>query len=374
MMPVKNWNVDFESNINAKQQPIYENIDLLNEIAKKLASFQPIASFDKILTLRQKLANLNEDSFIIQGGDCAEPILNDPTTYGRKTEEFFNEITEILKAKYKKTIKIARIAGQFAKPRSQKYETINGTTFEVYKGDLINGFEFNKEDRKPDPLRMIKGYEHAKKIYDLNLDFYTSHEGLLIPYEASLIRQKDNHYYSSSGDFIWIGNKTRFINSYHIKLFSKVINPIGIKIGPSTTKEEIDFIVNKLNPNNENNKLIFISRMGVKNIHKKLPSLLKYTQKMNYNIIWICDPLHGNTYKDENDIKRRSFNDIISEVKLFFNICSDNNILPSGLHLEMTYENVSECVKQNEPNEEPYLSLCDPRLNKHQTLELLKSL
>ena len=277
-------------------------------------------------------------------------------------------------------IKIGRMAGQYAKPRSNKFETINGTTLPVYRGDIINSIEFTSKARKPNPELMLKvfnkSFETIKTIKNADNNFYTSHEALLLDYEESLIRQKDNIVYLSSTHFPWVGDRTRNSNSAHIEFLKGIANPISIKCGMNTNLDDLVKIINILNPKNEAGKISLTIRMGNKNINKFFPILIDTILKNKLNVLWISDPMHGNG-KIVNGKKTRYLLDIEDEINNFFSICKNNNIYPSGVHFEMTGKNITECIglSVNESNlDQNYKTLCDPRLNAEQSLYLIKKI
>jgi len=398
-----------EDNINFQtlKQPNYEDQRSLKHIENELLQRRPIANIDRISKLLDQLSK--DDSLILQIGDCAEPIFESTTDmyyYAMNTEKFISKLAGICSINYPNVIKIGRIAGQFAKPRSQDTETRGGKTLPIYMGDVVNKSEFSEKARKPQPDRMLMGYEQAKYIYNLNLDFFTSHEALLMPYEKSLMRTSDSGIkYLSSADTVWIGNKTRFVGSNHIELLRDIANPIGIKLGSDYMQKEIDWIYQRLNPMNLKEKLMFTVRFGQKNIKKTLKELLEYLHKnsMKFNIL--CDPLHGNTFVDSEGKKRRNLDDVIDELIIFKNLMNQYDIRSYGIHLEATFDqNIQECTdnftqdddeydesslledyfyktkasifsdffRKREPNpDSDYNTLCDPRLNNKQTLKLI---
>jgi len=368
-----NWHINSWKDYVAKQQPVFKDLEKLQIVENELKNKPPIANLHRILELKNKLANIDENTIIFQAGDCAEPILNEPHNYLNEFQTLFNECEELLSKKFNNVIKIARIGGQFAKPRSSEVESKDGEVLEIYRGDVINNFEFNLEGRIPDPGKMIKGYNYSKIIYENSKDLYCSHEALLLPYEANLIREQDGIFYSSAADFLWIGNRTRFINSAQVELLKGIINPIGVKIDHNYNFEEIDNLNLNLNPKNEPGRLTFICRMGVNNIKEKLNPLLSYCKIKQYNINWMVDPMHGNTYLDKRGIKRRNLEDVIFEALYFIKELKANKLLISGLHLEISYENVKECLEKNFLDDTVYLSRCDPRLNKEQLFKFLNA-
>lgn len=394
-------------NFESLKQPYYKNEKLLASVLKDLQNKEGIANVNRIKKLLSELAR--PDNLILQIGDCAEPIIeshSDLYYYANSTEKFIGKLSGICSINYANIIKIARIAGQFAKPRSIDTETKNGTTLPAYMGDLINQIKFTEQARDPDPKRMLLGYEHAKYIYNLKLDFYTSHEALLLPYERSLIRNDNGVKYLASADTVWVGNKTRFVGSNHIELLRDIINPVGIKIGHDYIKKEIDWIYHRLNPLNLKEKLMFVVRFGLKHVRKELKALLEYMYRNNMNFNILCDPMHGNTFIDTDGLKRRRLDDILEEFYIFQQVIKEFDIRSWGVHLEASFEQkLAECFdnmpdtdenttaniedqfyktrasifnnfyeKRDASSEIQYKSLCDPRLNNRQTLKVISTI
>lgn len=362
------------------QMPVYDDIKKLKSIKKELNNHDGLIDLDEILSFKKKLKDvINKKNFIIIGGSCAESLNLDNATID--TIKTIQEMAKIVSKKNnKEIIKIGRMAGQYAKPRSNNYETINNITLPIYRGDIINDIDFSEESRKPNPNLMIKAFKRSIEtiniIKSFDNNFFTSHEALLLDYEESLIRKKDNTFYLSSTHFPWIGDRTRNIKSSHIDFLSGIANPISIKCGINTDLEDLIQIIKKLNPKNEVGKIALTIRMGNKNIDKYYPILIDTILKNNLNVLWISDPMHGNT-KIINNQKTRYLNDIEEEIFKFFSISKNKKIYPSGIHLEMIGKNITECIglEVNENNlNKKYESLCDPRLNKEQSLYLAKKI
>ena len=334
-------------------------------------------------------------------------------------------------------VKVGRMAGQFAKPRSSPKEEINGVELESYKGDIINDMEFTKSSRMPDPQRMIRAYTQSaatlnllrafakggfsdlnkvhqwnmgfvdespqgKKFRDLadkisdtlsfmdaigissgntkrlrNVDFFTSHEALLLPYEECLTRTDSTtgEVYDTSAHMVWIGDRTRQLDGAHVEFCRGIKNPIGIKCGPTLDPDELKKLIDVLNPENEAGKITLICRFGVDNVEEKLPKLIGPFANSDYNLVWSCDPMHGNTMKANSGFKTRPFERVIQEVESFFDIHHSLGTYPGGVHLEMTGQNVTECIGgaqaiKDEDLSARYHTHCDPRLNANQALEL----
>jgi 3-deoxy-7-phosphoheptulonate synthase len=367
----KKWDLKTWQNFSIKQQPKYDNQEKLKNILDKLSKKEALVSFEKIAKLSTILFNLSSNDLIIQAGDCAEPINDDVTHLIKRTNKLYNVIRENIK--HHNIISIPRLAGQFAKPRSEEFLELEGKIIHNYRGDLINNYNLINGNRSPDPKNLLAGYNHIKKIrkkYNKS-NYFFAHEALHLKFEHSLIRTDFNKHYASTSEFLWIGNRTRFIDSAHIYLLSGVINPIGVKVDHKITFEEIDHLVSNLNYYNNFGKLSFIVRFGLNNIYE-LEKIVKYCKQKNYQILWICDPMHGNT-KDNSYAKYRLVSDIISETKLCMEILDNHNLKLNGIHLEATADDVVECIDEIDQTQK-YHSLCDPRLNLEQTVRLLKAL
>jgi len=433
------WRVDSWREKPIKQYPKYENLEELKEVEKKLKKLPPLIFAGEVRNLKEELKKVCEgEAFILQGGDCAESFAEFSADNIKNLFKVILQMAVVLThASGKKVVKIGRVAGQFAKPRSSDYEERDGRKLPSYRGDIINDIAFDEEARKADPKRMLKAYYQSavtlnllrgfakggfadlKRVHQWNLDFvkderlnrryteiadqitkaiefmeaiglssrnlpvlrettlYTSHEALLLNYEEALTRVDSltGKYYDCSAHFLWIGDRTRGINEAHVEFLRGVENPIGVKVGPSMSKDEIRKLFEKLNPNNEKGRLTYIVRMGADKIEEYFPPLLEAVKKEGFNVIWSIDPMHGNTYKSKTGLKTRDFNKVVEEVKKFFEIHRSFGTYPGGIHLEMTGKNVTECVggawnlSEDELNDR-YHTHCDPRLNAKQSLEL----
>ena len=434
------WSVESWKNYITHQSPGWSDKQTLKKITQKLINSPPLVFKNEICLLKKRLAKANDGNyFIIQGGDCAETFADFNAELIKNKLNILLQMSVLLSyTTSMKTIRIGRMAGQFAKPRTNSLEQYNNIELPSYRGDAINSIEFNKKSRTPDPSRMITAYDQS--AFTLNLvrsminsghtsilnanqwdidfinkssqikrynhiidkiqktlsfiktvdrqssnlnqidlyEFFTSHEGLILEYEQALTRYDaiDKKYYNHSGHMIWVGDRTRSIDGSHIEFVSGIENPIGIKIGPTIDKYELIEIIRKINPNNEKGKVILIVRFGVNYIEKMLPELIEYIEKNNLNIIWMCDPMHGNTFNNDQGIKTRHFNTIVKELELYMQIHKKNNSFPGGIHIEFTSENVTECLggAQNIDNDallKRYETACDPRLNNQQSLELI---
>jgi len=426
---LKNWSIDSWKNFDIHQQPIYENIDTYNQVLESLIKLPSLVFSGETRHLISALNEIeNNNNFILQIGDCSESF-NDCN--GPKIHNFLRlvlQMSKIIEFNNKtNVVKIGRIAGQYAKPRSNDYEILNNTKLPVYRGDNVNEYEPTYLDRIPKPEKLIQGYFYStatlnliraficggysdikyfsdweNHFYSSNLinikrynefkdflnqslvsndytkndKFFISHEALLLGYEQAFIREDtvNGGYYSTSAHTLWIGDRTRQLNSAHVELLSGIENPIGIKVGPNYETDVIISLLNKLNPNNLKGKITLITRFGHDKIKNKLEDLQIILKKNKLNVIWMCDPMHGNTFTHEK-FKVRSFDNIVSEIQSFFSICKNNGIKPSGVHLEVTADYVSECVGglcglTFSNLGEKYCTKVDPRLNTAQALEL----
>ncbi|ARQ97439.1 2-dehydro-3-deoxyphosphoheptonate aldolase (DAHP synthetase, class II) [Campylobacter lanienae NCTC 13004] len=433
------WNKDSWRDYNILQQPVYPDTNKLREFEDKLSKLPPLVFAGEVRNLKDELAKVTQGhGFLLQGGDCAESFANFNAVNIRDMFKIILQMAIVLTfAGGCPVVKVGRVAGQFAKPRSSDYEEINGVKLPSYRGDIINGFEFNESARVPDPKRMIDAYYQSASTLNLlrafsrgglanlhevhrwNLGFvkrseldekfeklaseltnalkfmeacgvttsntptlsetklYTSHEALLLPYEEALTRvdSLSGDWYDCSAHMLWIGERTRGVDDAHVHFLSGVKNPIGCKIGPNATADDVIKLANKLNPNNENGRLNIIIRMGADKIESRLPNILKDIKSEGLNILWSIDPMHGNTVKASNGYKTREFDNVLREVKSFFDIHHACGTIPGGVHLEMTGQDVTECTGgafkvTQEALASRYETQCDPRLNADQALEL----
>ena len=430
------WNINSWKDFEIAQQPIWPNTVAYNEIIKKISTYPSLIVIDEIRQLKKRLQKVADGkAFLLQGGDCAETFKEfSEENIKNKLKIFFQMSTIISHGSSMDIIKIGRIAGQYAKPRTSHLETRGGKTLPSYMGDSINDIKFNLNSRTPNPKRLLKAYNQSiatlnllqpliksefknlnhfwnansfnkTMIYkrfsktidrinqslkffnvlnkDINLfsekrfnEFYVSHECLILDYETALTKNNENNqYYNSSSHMLWLGDRTRNINSAHVEYLSGIENPIGIKCGPDVSLDDLRAIIHKINPNNEKGKIILICRFGANKIEGKLPKLINMITKNHFNVIWCCDPMHGNTYTSNNNYKTRSFQSIIKELKLFFEIHYNNKSNANGVHFEFTPNDVTECIGgirniQEKDLHIKYETACDPRLNHEQSIEL----
>lgn len=433
------WTPSSWRNFKIKQQPVYNDKQLLQDVERKLKSYPPLVFAGEARNLKKHLSNVVDGkAFLLQGGDCAESFSEFNAVNIRDMFKIIIQMSAILTfASGFPVVKVGRLAGQFAKPRSSDTETINGTEYLSYRGDMINGIELTKEARETNPQRMIQAYNQSaatlnllrafaqggfadlNEVHKWNMEFvknnsfgqkyeelaqritealdfmeacgintqntqqlketefYTSHEALLLNYEEQLCRKDSlsDKYYDCSAHMLWIGERTRGLDEAHIEFLRGVDNPLGVKIGPNATKDEILGICDLLNPNNEGGRLNLIVRMGADKIKEKLPNLLKEVLPEGRKILWSIDPMHGNTIKASSGYKTRAFDNILNEVKSFFEIHQSENSYAGGIHLEMTGQDVTECIGGSQAITESglgsnYNTQCDPRLNATQAIEL----
>ena len=403
-----NWLPNSWKAKKALHQPIYEDEKKLSEVTKKMSKFPPLVFAGEVRQLKSQLAKcVNGEGFLLQAGDCAESFAEFHPDNIRDTFRVIMQMAVLLTfASGVPVIKVGRLAGQFAKPRSSSFEVKDGIELPSYLGDMINSINFNKKDRSPNPNRMVDAYFQSastqnllrafanggyadlsyvqnwnldfvknssqgsayKKIADrisesLNFmnafginsktskqifetDFFISHEALLLPYESSFARidSTTGDWYDVSAHMLWIGDRTRDINGAHVEFCRGVSNPIGIKIGPTTNLNELPKLIEKINPKNDLGKVVLIIRMGEKEIKKKFPPILQSITKKGLNVVWSSDPMHGNTEKSNSGYKTRKFKKILNEVKAFFEIHRSERTYAGGIHLEMTGQNVTECT------------------------------
>jgi 3-deoxy-7-phosphoheptulonate synthase len=421
------------------QVPQYPDAAKLAATEAKLASFPPLVFAGEARNLKKSLARVAAgDAFLLQGGDCAESFEDHSANSIRDFFRVFLQMSVVLTfAAASPVVKVGRIAGQFAKPRSSNVEKRNGIELPSYRGDIVNGAEFTPESRAPDPRRQVEAYHQSaatlnllrafahggyaslgrvhqwmlgfvkdpramdryKQVADrisetlafmqacgLDLeshpelrgtDVYTSHEALLLGYEQAMTRQDSTtgDWYCTSGHMVWIGDRTRQLDHAHVEYFRGIKNPIGLKCGPSLKPDELIKLIEVLNPANEPGRLTLICRLGHDKVGDHLPALVRAVQREGAAVVWSCDPMHGNTITAESGYKTRPFDRILQEVKTFFAVHAAEGTHGGGVHLEMTGKDVTECTGgaraiSDEDLNDRYHTLCDPRLNAEQAIEL----
>jgi 3-deoxy-7-phosphoheptulonate synthase len=433
------WSKDSWRDFPIKQQPIYKDEESLKSVEKELSQRMPLVQPSEIIQLKKSLAQVADgNAFLLQGGDCAESFAE---FSDENLKNYFRVILQMTVALMygagKPVVKVGRIAGQFAKPRSANTEVIDGVELPSYRGDMVNAIDFTVEAREPDPARMLKVYEQSTatlnylrslakggyaslrnvnkwnqdfasgsaqgklfqdlvdrineslsfmEAFGLDLDktdeiheaeFFTSHEALLLNYEEALTRRDEDsgELFDCSAHMLWIGDRTRNIDEAHIEYMRGISNPLGMKVGPTTNIDDLIRILDVLNPDNEGGRITLISRMGADKVDEFLPPIVRKVKEEGRKVIWSCDPMHGNTIKSPNGYKTRPFNKVLSEVRNVFEIHKTEGTYAGGIHIEMTGQDVTECVGGaqaiSEVNlKDRYHTHCDPRLNASQSVEL----
>ena len=420
------------------QMPEYQDADALHTVEAKLASYPPLVFAGEARRLKSHLAKVSRgEAFLLQGGDCAESFAQFSADQIRDTFKVMLQMAMVLTFGAKvPVVKVGRMAGQFAKPRSAPTEVVNGVELPSYRGDIINGFDFNAEARVPDPARMLQAYTQSAATLNLlrafstggfadihrvhawtlgftgapeaekyraisdqisnaldfmtaagltgetnhelaTVEYYTSHEALLLEYEEAICRvdSTSGKWLAGSGHMIWIGDRTRQPDGAHVEFARGVMNPVGLKCGPTMTTGHLKALINKLNPKNEAGRLTLIARFGAGNVGEHLPRLIRAVQEEGLNVVWTCDPMHGNTIKSSSGYKTRPFDSVLREVREFFGVHNAEGTIPGGVHFEMTGQDVTECTGgvravTDEDLSDRYHTACDPRLNASQSLEL----
>lgn len=422
--------------IGAAQQPTYQDVTERDRVVNRLRKAPPLVFAGEVDALRDHMAAVARgEAFMLQGGDCAE------TFEGVTAENVRNKLRVLLSMAVVLTyaasvpvVKVGRLAGQYAKPRSSDTETRDGITLPAYRGDAVNGFDFTPESRAHDPERLLEvyhassatlnlarafttgGYADLRQMHAWNtdfvrnspvgerferigasidralafmdaigadpeelrtVDFYSSHEALVLEYEHALTRidSRTQKPYDVSGHFVWIGERTRQLDGAHVELLSRIANPIGVKLGPSTSADDALALYDKLNPDHTPGKITFITRFGKEKIRDLLPNIVEKVTAAGVEVAWVTDPMHGNTFATDNGYKTREFDDVIDELRGFFEVHRSLGTWPGGVHIELTGDDVTECVGGGHrlsaaDLSHRYETLCDPRLNRAQSLEL----
>ncbi len=433
---MQNWSPTSWKNFNYLQAAKYKDENQLNHVVEQLSELPPLVTSGEIKNFKKALAQAGRgEAFILQGGDCAESF-NDCRSdrISNKLKIILQMSLILLHSMRKPIIRVGRIAGQYAKPRSSDVETIDGVTLPSYRGDLVNSPEFNKASREPNPKLMLQGYscaamtlnfirallnggfadlhhpqrwdlsfvEHSKQAEEYHkivhsiadsldflesidglrssnlnkVDFFTSHEALHLHYEQALTRQlKDGLWYDLSTHLPWIGMRTAQTDSAHLEFMRGIQNPVGIKVGPSATKEWLQDLLRIANPDAEEGRILLITRLGAKNASDLLPSLIEAVQATRIPVTWSCDPMHGNTESTEDGTKTRHFDNILSELQQVVQVHKEMGSHLGGVHFELTGDNVTECIGGARglsagDLKHAYHSLVDPRLNYEQSLEM----
>ncbi|MBL0747497.1 class II 3-deoxy-7-phosphoheptulonate synthase [Nocardioides baculatus] len=426
--------------LGPRQQPTYPDAGAVDAAVARLRTVPPLVFAGECDELTEKIAAVSRgEAFLLQGGDCAETFAGVTADNVRNKLRVLLQMAVVLTyAASVPVVKLGRLAGQYAKPRSSDLETRTTpdgpVTLPAYRGDAVNGFDFTPEARIPDPQRLVDvynssaatlnlvrafvtgGYADLRQVHTWNtdfvqnspfgqryeamadeieraltfmkaigadpdefhrVDFHSSHEALLLEYEQALTRidSRTDLPYNVSAHFVWIGERTRQLDGAHVELLSKIQNPIGIKLGPTTTPDDALAYAARLNPDNKPGRLTFVTRFGAGKIRDGLPALVEKVTAEGVNVAWVCDPMHGNTFEASSGYKTRRFDDVIEEVQGFFDVHRSLGTWPGGVHVELTGDDVTECVGGGEEIDEAqlanrYESVCDPRLNRVQSLEL----
>jgi 3-deoxy-7-phosphoheptulonate synthase len=438
-MSAKKWSPDSWRTKDIRQVPVYPDPEALAAAEARLRTYPPLVFAGEARRLREELAEVAAGrAFLLQGGDCAESFAEFHPDNIRDTFRVLLQMSVVLTfAAASPVVKVGRMAGQFAKPRSADTETIDGVTLPSYRGDSINGMDFTEAARRPDPDRMVQAYNQSAATLNLlrafaqggyadlhqvhrwtlgfvenspqseryadmagrldealafmaacgltsesapqlrETDFYTSHESLLLGYEQAMTRvdSTTGDWYDTSAHMLWVGDRTRDPNDAHIEFLRGVGNPVGCKAGPTMDPDSLLRVIDALNPDNKPGKLVVITRMGNDQVEAKLPALIRAVEREGKTVVWSCDPMHGNTVKSSNGYKTRPFDKVLDEVKRCFDVHRAEGSYLGGVHVELTGQNVTECIGGAQAITEAgladrYHTHCDPRLNADQSLEL----
>jgi 3-deoxy-7-phosphoheptulonate synthase len=420
----------------AKQQPEWPDQAALRTVLTELRGYPPLVFAGECDQLKARLAAVaTGEAFVLQGGDCAETFDGVSAEVIRNKLKTLLQMAVVLTyAASVPVVKVGRIAGQYSKPRSKPTETRDGVTLPAYRGDAVNGLAFTPEARQPDPARLLRmyhasastlnlarafttgGYADLRQVHAWNQDFvalspsgeryerlareidgalnfmhacgvdpeefravefYASHEALILAYESALTRidSRTGLPYDTSGHMVWIGERTRDLDGAHVEFASRVRNPIGVKLGPTTTPDVALALIDRLDPEREPGRLTFITRMGAGTVRDRLPDLVEKVTASGATVAWVCDPMHGNTFEAPSGHKTRRFDDVLDEVKGFFEVHRALGTHPGGIHVELTGDDVTECVGGGDEIfvddlHQRYETACDPRLNRGQSLDL----
>jgi len=405
---MSNWNPSSWRDFPIKQQPNYTDKDHLKRVTQKLRELPPLVFAGEVRSLKKQFSDVVEgNAFLLQGGDCAESFFEFRADNIRDTFKAMMQMAVVMTfAGSSPVVKVGRMGGQFAKPRSSDFETIGDITLPSYRGDIINSVEFTEEARMPDPERMIQAYHQSsstlnllrafatggmadlQQVHQWNLDFvkdsplkekyeelasriqeslafmsacgvssktyrtlretdfYTSHEALLLEYEEAFTRQDSltGEWYDTSAHMLWIGDRTRQLDGAHIEFMRGINNPIGVKAGPTMAPDELIKLIDAVNPENESGRLNVIVRMGADKVGDHLPELIRAVEREGKKVLWSCDPMHGNTIKSSTGYKTRPVEAVLAEMKNFFEVHNAEGTYGGGVHLEMTGKNVTECT------------------------------
>ncbi len=436
--PAPNWSPDSWRSLPIAHQPVWPDDDELSAVEKQLGTLPPLVFAGEARDLRSRLAEVAQGrAFLLQAGDCAESFDDfEADTIRDKLRVILQMAVVLTYSSGVPAVKVGRIAGQFAKPRSKPTETVDGTELPSFLGHMVNDLPFSEGNRRPDAARLLRAYHQSASTLnllraftkggfaDLNrvhawtqefvatssegqryhqlareidralrfmeaagissrhseiheADFFTSHEGLILQYEEALTRRDSltGEWYDCSAHMLWIGERTRQLDGAHIEFMRGIRNPIGCKVGPNATPEDVVGLCEALDPHRDPGRLTLISRMGADTVAERLPTLLEAVRDAGHPVVWACDPMHGNTYTSESGHKTRDFEAVLTEVAGFFAAHRQVGTWPGGLHVELTGADVTECVGGGDPVQSAdlgkrYETMCDPRLNGRQSLDL----
>jgi 3-deoxy-7-phosphoheptulonate synthase len=378
-MKMRAWHPGSWRTLPAAQMPAYPDAATLEAVERQLSGAAAIASIADSARLKVEIAKAAAgEAFIMQGGDCAESFGETDAASIEATVKLFEAMSaRIAEGLGVPVIKLGRIAGQYAKPRTSDMEVRGEVHLPAYRGDIINGPAFEATSRTPDPERMLRAHreslETAQRVAGRGI--YTSHEALLLSYEEALTRcDRDGRWWSVSGHSLWLGDRTRQLHGAHVEFLRGIANPIGVKIGPNVEPDELLRLCELLDPDNRPGKLMLIGRFGAERIAERLPRLMRAARDAGLAAVWMNDPMHGNTVQ-HGGIKIRRIEDILGEITHFFAIAQAERVHPGGVHLEMSALDVTECIGGRGPTSldelgRKYLSACDPRLNHDQAIDV----
>ena len=438
-LPNLSWEPSSWRSRPAAQEPAWPDAAALDEALEQLRAMPPLVFAGEARSLKDALAGVSRgDGFLLHAGDCAESFAEFSADNIRdKLKVILQMSVALTYSTGVPTLKVGRIAGQFAKPRSAPIEHRDGIELPSFRGDMVNDFAFDELARRPDPMRMVRGYHQAaatlnllraftkggfadlNRVHQWNLefvgsstqgrrydvlageidralrfmaacgidldvavqlhqvDFYTSHEALLLQYEEALTRRDSltGDWYDCSAHLLWVGERTRQPDGAHVEFLSGVQNPIGAKIGPDASPDQVVELCRRLDPGREPGRLTLVARMGAARAEECLPPILRAVTRAGHPVVWACDPMHGNTFVHESGHKTRHFDDVMAEVRIFFAACRAEAVWPGGVHIELTGDDVTECLGgaeaiRGEDLAGRYETVCDPRLNARQSLDL----
>ena len=432
------WKPDSWKTFEASQQPIWPDHDSLQKVLEELSALPPLVFAGEARNLTEQLAAVSRrEAFLLQAGDCAESFDTSADSIRDRLRVILQMAVILTYYTGVPVVKVGRIAGQFAKPRSSDTETVDGLELPSFRGHMVNDINFNEDSRAANPKRLLTAYNRAAATLNLlraftkggfaalsrvhqwnrefvaaspagqryealadeidravsfmqacgmdgdklselsEVDFHTSHEALILGYEEALTRQDSltGEWYDCSAHMLWIGERTRDLDGAHIEFLRGVNNPIGCKLGPDANAEDVLTLCETLNPEKVEGRLTLISRMGAETVTEKLPAILEAVKEAGHPVVWVCDPMHGNTFSTENGHKTRHFDDVLKEITGFFEAHKKVGTYPGGVHLELTGDDVTECLGGGaqldaEDLSKRYETMCDPRLNGSQSIDI----